>query len=179
MATFLLSGLWHGANWTYILWGGIHGLCQIVGSETAGFRSSLWDKLHIKTQCWSWEFGKAAGTFALTTLAWIFFRCESIGQAFAFIRRLFTKFDFWTLFDGTIYQLGLGKKEWSILLFSVRLLLIVDALQYKTGKKLNVLLAEQNMFFRWFVVIAAVVFIFWYGEYGPSVTAAQFIYFQF
>ena len=44
---FLLSGIWHGAAWTYIIWGVIHGVYQIIGHITSGLRSKLWDKLKI------------------------------------------------------------------------------------------------------------------------------------
>lgn len=177
--TFLASGLWHGANVTYVLWGGLHGLYQIVGAETKSARTSVYRKLKINTKCWSWNFGQIIITFILTTFAWIFFRCETIGQAFGFIKRIFTKPDLWVLFDGTLYQLGLSLQEWHILIVALMILLIIDVLQYVTNKRVDVLLSTQNMLFRWLVVITFIAMIFIFGEYGPNVTPEQFIYFQF
>ena len=78
MLTMLLGGLWHGANWTFVVWGGIHGVGlsaeRLVGlSETAaGIR--LW--------------GRRLGIFAIVCLAWIFFRAQSVGEAFRLIADL-------------------------------------------------------------------------------------------
>ena len=81
MTTMLLGGLWHGANWTFVLWGGLHGLglsAERLGSpavEPRGFGSVL---------IWS----RRVLTFAFVCLAWIFFRAGSIGQAFRMIADL-------------------------------------------------------------------------------------------
>jgi alginate O-acetyltransferase complex protein AlgI len=66
MATMLLGGLWHGANWTFVLWGGIHGLG--LSAERLSGTVSFW--------------GRRLLTFLVVCLAWIFFRAVSIGEAF-------------------------------------------------------------------------------------------------
>ncbi len=78
MITFLVSGLWHGADWTYVLWGGIHGMYQIVGELTEGTRRRVNERLSVDTEAESYKLGKILGTFALTTFAWIFFRADTI-----------------------------------------------------------------------------------------------------
>ena len=50
MATFLVSGLWHGASWSYVAWGGLHGLYQIIGYELKGVKEKINGKLHTKTE---------------------------------------------------------------------------------------------------------------------------------
>lgn len=74
MATFLVSGLWHGANWTFVVWGGIHGLwnlCARKKQETQSLLRRSWQTLV---------------TFLGVTLAWVFFRAESLGAALFFLR---------------------------------------------------------------------------------------------
>lgn len=179
MITFLISGLWHGANWTYIFWGGLHGAYQVIGNMTGKIREKLNDKLNVNTKCWSWKFGKVLVTFFWVTLAWIFFRSTSIGNAFEYIERMFTKTNFWVLFDGSLYQLGLPQQEWDILIWAILTLIIVDAVQYVTKKRIDLVLSEQNLWFRWLVVIGMISVIFVCGKYGPNVAAEEFIYFQF
>jgi len=76
MIVFLLSGLWHGANWTFVLWGFLHGLGMVL---TRRFKTQ-WDRMHIALQ---WFL-----TFLFVNIAWVFFRADSITQAFALIRRM-------------------------------------------------------------------------------------------
>ncbi len=87
MTTFLISGLWHGANWTFVVWGGIHGAAQIAekaaGLDPKGrYGSSAWLK-RIKPL-------RIAMTFLIVTLAWVIFRMPTIGDAVAFITRIFS-----------------------------------------------------------------------------------------
>ena len=81
MITFIVSGLWHGANWTFVLWGAVHGLAQIVenaflpkGHEPKGFVRAV--RVFI--------------TFLLVMMAWVFFRANSIGEALYVLGNLFT-----------------------------------------------------------------------------------------
>lgn len=74
---FLISGIWHGANWTFILWGVIHGIGNIL---TRIFHNT-WNKLHDVTK---WFL-----TFAFVNVTWILFRAETVTQAYVLIRRLF------------------------------------------------------------------------------------------
>ncbi|MCC8024014.1 MAG: MBOAT family protein [Clostridium sp.] len=76
MVIFLVSGLWHGANWTYILWGLVHGLAQSLNRMF----DRQWRQLHGAFQ---WM-----ATFLFVNLAWVIFRSESISQAKEFIKKL-------------------------------------------------------------------------------------------
>lgn len=73
--TFLVSGLWHGDNWTFLVWGGIHGLWNILSRKKKEEGGNA-----LRTT------GQTFLTFAGVTVAWIFFRAESLGVAFSFIR---------------------------------------------------------------------------------------------
>lgn len=78
--TFLVSGVWHGANWTFIVWGCIHGLCQIV------------EKMLGQQQCrygWLGRGVKIVVTFLIVNFAWIFFRMPSLGDACRVVGRIF------------------------------------------------------------------------------------------
>ena len=74
MVTFLVSGLWHGANWTFIVWGGIHGFVQVI--ETAVFGRVKRSK-HLAVRI-----VQMIAVFVICTIAWVFFVSHSVGDAF-------------------------------------------------------------------------------------------------
>jgi D-alanyl-lipoteichoic acid acyltransferase DltB (MBOAT superfamily) len=81
--TFFLSGLWHGASWTFVLWGLLHGLYLIVESLLTFVIPEQWRKRWLR---WSWL--RILLVFHLTCLAWIFFRADSIVDAFYVLTHL-------------------------------------------------------------------------------------------
>lgn len=177
--TFLISGIWHGANWTYIIWGMIHGIYQIIGNITAPFREWLYCHLQVKRDCFSFRLGQRICTFVLVSFAWIFFRANSISSAFDYILRMGSKFDIWNLFNNSIYNLGLDILQMNILMISFSVFLIADYFRYKTNTNIDILLAKQNLVFYWLAVILLFVNTFIFGMYGPEINASDFIYFQF
>ena len=80
LVTFLVSGIWHGANWTFIVWGGIHGMFQIVEKALG------WNKKESHSVV---KALRILLTFIVVTVAWVFFRSPSIGDAFGLIGRYF------------------------------------------------------------------------------------------
>lgn len=179
MIVFLVSGLWHGAQWTYVLWGGIHGLYQIIGDLLKPLKKKINNLLSFDENTASYKLGQIIITFLLTTFAWIFFRAETIKDAFAFLERMFTRFNPWSLHDGNLYNFGIDQTDYHILIFAILLLLIVDLLRYFFKRDFGELLLKQNLWFRWLVLIVLIVSTIIYGAYGINYNAAQFIYFQF
>lgn len=76
--TFLVSGIWHGANWTFIVWGVLHGVCQIFEKMFG------WNKKEYKGFS---KFCRIAITFLIVTIAWTIFRSPSISETFAYFAR--------------------------------------------------------------------------------------------
>lgn len=74
--TFLVSGLWHGANWTFVVWGGIHGIANSI--ETLNRKYGIFS-LRIPAV-------NLFCTFAIVCLSWVFFRASNVGEAFQIIR---------------------------------------------------------------------------------------------
>lgn len=179
MITFLVSGLWHGASWHYVVWGGIHGIYQIIGAQTRSFRDRVYTKAGVRRDSFSFQFGRGVITFLLTTFAWIFFRAESLYQSLSYIARIFTKPDWWVLSDGSLYQLGLAREDMNILLAALVVLLLVSIVKYKKQDALDLFLSKQCTWFQWAAIGGLFSFIFLFGVYGPGYDAAQFIYFQF
>ncbi len=175
---FLLSGLWHGAGWHYVIWGVLHGVMRIAGEATAGLRERLYARLHFKRDTLAVKIWQILCTFVLVTLAWVFFRGESVTHSVGLLRGMFAKYNPWVLTDGSLFQLGLDAKEWNVLLVSLLVLFAVDMFKYKKIDLVG-LFMRQNLWLRWLAFYAAVIALVIFGVYGPQYNASQFIYFQF
>lgn len=123
MITFLVSGLWHGANWTFVVWGGIHGAAQLVENaikpkkrKSAGI--AWWIKVFI--------------VFAFASFAWIFFVSNSMGDAVYVIRHLFDNIRDPAnyLHDGFV-SIGMEKELFAKELFLLAILGVFDFFSLK------------------------------------------------
>ncbi len=179
LVTFGVSGLWHGANWTYVFWGMLHGVYQIVGDITRPVRQAVCIKCQAKTESFSFKLAQMVGTFFFVDIAWIFFRASSISVALDYCKRLFTKWDPWSLFNGEIYTLGLDRFEFNILVVAAIVLFLVDLLRYFKKQTITEFLKEQCIWFRWGVILLLIFACIIYGMYGIQFESSQFIYFQF
>lgn len=179
MVTMGISGLWHGASWSFVVWGILHGLYQVVGDATKRIRQSAYARWKVKTESFSFQLAQMVSTFLLVDFAWIFFRAGSIGLALDYCKRIFTRWDPWSLFNGEIYTLGLDRMEFNILVMSLMVLFLTELLRYFKKESITDFLKKQCIWFRWSVVILLIVAILVYGIYGIKFESSQFIYFQF
>ncbi|MBO4373927.1 MAG: MBOAT family protein [Lachnospiraceae bacterium] len=179
MITFMVSGLWHGADWTFVFWGGLHGLYQVAGDITLPFRKKIAGFFMVKTESFGHRFAQMIVTFALTSFAWLFFRADSITDALAIVSRMFSHFDPWTLTDKSIYTLGLDVSQMHILWFSLLILIAVSILRYHKGIRIDSFICSQGSLFQAFAVYALLMIIMIFGKYGASDEMNAFIYFRF
>ena len=172
---FLLSGFWHGANWTFVLWGAYHALLFVpllLMGKNRRFRDTVatitMPDGTIKTK---WlpslkEAGQMLLTFALAVFGWIIFRAENIGQLVEIISRIF--------FSGSIISIPyLINREFYIPLFISIVLLLVVEWKNRT-KKHGFVIAFKPAWLRIFVYYALILSILF--NFGPK---QSFIYFQF
>lgn len=87
---FLVSGLWHGANWTFLIWGALHALYYLPVLLLRKNRDNLGVVARGKLLPSPGELGAMAATFSLTVLAWIFFRAESVSHALGYVAGIFS-----------------------------------------------------------------------------------------
>ncbi len=179
MVTFLASGLWHGANWTYVLWGGIHGIYQIIGEVLRPIKDRLYPFIGIRMNTISYKVGQVIATFILTDIAWIFFRSENIASAFGYIRNIFTRWNPWAIADKSLYNIGLSNYEWNVLIIALGLLVIVDVVRRVKGKRIDAFLNTQGTLVKGLAIVFMVLMVGIFGQYGGEFDAKQFIYFQF
>ena len=158
MITFVLSGIWHGANWTFLCWGSLHGLLLCV--EKALSIKEKQQRLHGLPKLAHW-----AITFVFVCLAWILFRANNIGDAFAVMRGLVLNF-------GVPYfgDVGFGNLIASFLVVS-----IVLAKEYIEEHSSNMAIYMNRPVISSIYISVLIAIITLFGVLGGD----QFIYFQF
>lgn len=178
MIVFLVSGLWHGAGWNFIIWGGLNGLFQVLEQQFEPQRAWLAKKLHIRTESLGHKIVQTLITFCLVDFAWIFFNAADVQTAFGFIERMFTTLWLDNLFGGALFELGLSAVEMHILIAALLLQLVVSICTYK-GITVRDILCRQGFLVQDVVVLTGIFIVLIFGIYGPAYNAANFIYMQF
>lgn len=182
MLTFIVSGLWHGAGWNFIVWGGLNGLYQVVGDLTRPFRTLLQKRLHIRTESGSYHLIQGLITFVFVDFAWLFFRSNGLMIALQMLQHGIAHPDFFALLNPDsllgINTMSLSEKDFYVMLACLAVLMLVD---YWKKQKVDFkgILARQNIWFRWLVYYSLIFVVLIFGVYGPEYDASAFIYFQF
>ena len=173
--TFFLSGLWHGAAWTFVLWGCIHGVYQIVGKLTERGRENLCAKLHIDRNTTLWHAWQVFLVFWLGVFALIFFRANSVHDLGVLLRNLFTNWSFVGTLDMLqIDEVGVLTAAASIVTMSFVDRLLVQGWPMRPAERGGSTLLKTEM--AGFLLMAIVVS--WLMLLAGD-GAAAFIYFQF
>lgn len=179
MIVFLLSGLWHGAAWSYVFWGGLNGLYIIAGNL---YRKYL---LHTPAQK-SQNAGSALShirrrltTFVLFVSTLLFFGMPSVQETFSLVLRAVTQPGIRDLFSLGFLDLFPDIPTFALLMVSLLLLLWIDTVIDKTKTSFPVFFFRQSSAFRWLFCIIMLCMIIFFGAYGESYEQTQFIYFQF
>lgn len=178
---FTLSGLWHGADWTFAIWGALNGFLLILEDILHPVMDRLSRLLGIKCTAISNRVAKGIITFFLVDFTWIFFRAGSVSNAVYIISSLksFPRISNINIFFGDgLYECGLDEKNFHFLILMIALLLIIDTCS-KMGIVIRNKIAVQNLWFRSFFTVFAIIFILVFGIWGGSYEKTAFIYFQF
>lgn len=171
--TFLISGFWHGANWTYIIWGSLNGLYLIGESLTKVIRSKLYLLVGIAENNKLRSVLGFITTFILTCFAWVFFRAKSVGDAFYIISHLLSNLGH-SLSQLKPGVLGSTQYDYIVAIMALGILLGVERIQNHV--LFNEWLYRQKYVVRMLLYYALVLFILLFGMFDVQ---EQFIYFQF
>ena len=175
---FFVSGLWHGANWTFVIWGMLNGLYQMIGEALMPVRNRVVKVLQLDRDSFSHKFMQTIITFLLFAFSGVFFRASDMQVAMGVIKNTFSSFNPWILADGNLYTCGLDQKNFTLMLISIVILFVGDFFKYR-GVKLRKIFMQQEWWFRWLVMSGSVVLILLLGIWGTAYNEASFIYFQF
>lgn len=175
MLVFLASGLWHGASITFVIWGFLNGLYQVLGIVAKKFTARMKSLLKIKDSSAGFVFFKRLTTFILVSFAWIFFRAAATADLKIIFSRLFTwNAAFFTNF--TTKSLGMEKPELLLCLGLIMLLALYELIREKHS--VGEILTKTPFVVRWTVYMAMIAVIIVFGVYGDA-NSTQFIYFKF
>lgn len=175
---FLVSGLWHGAQWSFVVWGGLNGLYQVMGDVLKPCRDKVAEILRLNRNSLGHRLLKITVTNILVTIAWVFFRSVSITEALRVIGGMLTVFNPWVLADGSLYTLGLDQPNFTLLLLSIGILFFADFCK-KRGIVVRDVIIRQDYWVRWLIISLSICAILLFGIWGTAYDATNFIYFQF
>lgn len=164
--TFLISGLWHGASWNFVIWGGIHGLLQVVERSCDSPLRKFRNKNRLSGVL------AALAVFVVCNITWVFFRAESIPEAIHVLVR--AVYGIWS--PSTYFHSCIGLNPLNLVKIFITVLILavydfyslrVDVIQWISG---------QRWIVRWSVYLAMILLII---ANAPLSNQTAFIYFQF
>jgi D-alanyl-lipoteichoic acid acyltransferase DltB (MBOAT superfamily) len=172
--TWFGIGFWHGGSWKYICASGLFFFVMIVGGLIlAPVFKRLTAFLRIDTGAWSWTLFARLRTACLFTLSVSFGRASSLTTGFKMWRRAF-EWNPWIWVDGSLYNLGLDRLDFWVMVFGMAALFVVSKFQQSGSIREKV--AGQNIVFRWTVYLGLFVAVLLFGMYGQGYNPADFIY---
>lgn len=166
LLTFIVTGLWHGAAWTFIIWGTLHGLYLIIDQLTLEKRVSFFSKIGLLQYPQIVKILGIIFTMCLLMFSVVFFRASSIAEAL----HLMT-----IAFDWSIFYIDVGKGKFELVL-TFLLLIFIDLINFKLGSDtIFQFLEQQATWFRWGFYILLINLIL----FARVPEQAKFIYFEF
>lgn len=166
LIVFLVSGLWHGANYTFVLWGLIHGVFNILEDSFKGITKGIRDNFIYKNI-------RRLITFVVAVLSFVIFRSKNIGAAKAYLLGIFKRQ------AGSLdASIAFPYEDTVILLIAIAILVVIDIFIYNKVKLADNI-ERRSLIVRWTIYIFLLIATLIFGIYGPGYSEAQFIYFQF
>jgi alginate O-acetyltransferase complex protein AlgI len=159
LVVFILSGFWHGANWTFIIWGLLHGVFILISY----FRFKVFPRLFVP------KFVGITTTFLAVSFSWIFFRSKDVKEAFTIIKRIFN--------PKTVQKIEGEFDERSLLVYSgigILIIILTELMTEYLPRNFQPLYSKYE-WVRMLTCIGIIIVIILFGVFDGS----QFIYFQF
>jgi alginate O-acetyltransferase complex protein AlgI len=172
-AVFLLSGFWHGANWTFFTWGLIHGSYYIIGRATEAPRARWRDLLERMGAGALRRAVSVSVTFLIVSFAWIFFRAASLGDALQLVANLGRFGDIQGVQTGILINSLFGFK--GMMLDGLLILFLLAAESLVKEQSVGSYWSAKPLAWRWSAAYAIIFAMIVLGSIGKN----EFIYFQF
>jgi alginate O-acetyltransferase complex protein AlgI len=181
--TFLVSGLWHGARWTFVVWGALHGAYLILGLVSADARARVRAASDLERHPALLRISQTTVTFALVGVAWVFFRATTLGDAWYVATHLASGLGAQLASIvardpaaiSSLVFLGIEPSRIALAAAAIVALLVVEHVQGRAPVSLRVRIAGARTPLRWAAYACAVLTIMTFGVFQ----SARFIYFQF
>ena len=173
LSVWMLTGLWHGAAWNYVLWGLFHGILIMFSIIFSPYFKKFEQKLNLIFDNSFCDFLRILRTFLLCTLGRVFFRANGVHDAFLMFRKIFTDIQS----PNEFIVKTIGEKKIILLCFSIIIILICSIIREK-NKDFRKWYWDRKIVFRWSIVLFLIFFTLMFGSYGPG-AESSFIYEQF
>ena len=174
LLTFFVSGLWHGANITFVVWGMFHGLCQVIEDIFRMIFGKISDRIKNPSAAKAWKGLNIFKTFILAAVGWVFFRASDISQAIQVLKSSVKLDNVSAVLTGGIYNLGIDKMGIIMLGIAVLLLFVVSIMR-ENGVNPIEWISSKHFVVRYATYWLIVVLII----FSLDLTGKEFIYFQF
>lgn len=165
--TFLVSGLWHGAAWTFVIWGALHGLYLVIAIVSRSSKDKIIKLLYLDKFPALMNFSKVILTFILVCFGWVFFRANSLNDALLILNNMFN------------FESGFTLAKYisiKVLLINFSFIFIMLFLHWwQKEKKFVEYYSDNPTYLRWGLYFFFIISILYFGGAGEQ----QFIYFQF
>ncbi|MEQ2456380.1 MBOAT family O-acyltransferase [Flavonifractor hominis] len=168
LIVFTVSGLWHGAAMTFVVWGALNGLYQVAGAVTAPLRTRVWSCLHQDEDSVVRHLTSITVTFLLSTVAWVFFKAGSLTNALAVLSGML---------HGPLWvfqSMGLDRQELLVAAVGLLVLFLVD-LRWTGHDPVEDYLAAPRLV-RWVILWTLLLACLVFGSYGTGYDAQAFLY---
>jgi hypothetical protein len=194
MVIFILSGIWHGANWTFIIWAGLNGLYSLASIWTQSIRARFVSFVGLTKVPKLHNAIKIVITFLLFTFAGIFFRANTTADGFYIISHLFSGFgDLFKILAALDYEklklflvipnkvtfLGFAKPAFLPEMITLAITIIawaaVEITQEKSKRRLRDIISEKPWYIKWTLYYLMLFALLFLGVFANQ----QFIYFKF
>lgn len=168
MVTFAVSGLWHGANWTYVIWGALNGVYLLAGTATKKFRNRVFGTIGLEESTLPRRAIMLITTFFLTCVGWVFFRAHNLHDAWYILTHFASGWNF--------HAIGTQQFLMRQMPIALAAILVLEIGQLWHGRfPILKLVGRLPLPGRWVVYAGFVMVVIMFGVYRN----AQFIYFQF
>lgn len=177
-AVWLLTGLWHGTGWNYILWGVYWGVLIILSNVFAPELKAFSARLHMDTDTPGIHGFRRARTFLLFTMGRIIVLPGSPEALGGVVHRLLFSFGVWSLGDGTLYACGLNQTNFWLAAGLILFLLYAERKQ-EQGVAWRQAIDRRHTAVRWAIYLGGIFFVLIFGIYGAGYDAGSFVYMNY
>ena len=172
---WMCNGLWHGAQWNYILYGMYYFVILLAGEAVSPVREKVLDRFHLDCKALYWRVPQILKTWVIIFTGEMFFRANGAAAGFHMFRSIFHGFEFYRLWDGTLLGLGLNAADLMAAGFGILVVAVADIL--KERKLLNWDKMQEMKFpVRWMLYYALIFVVIVLGAYGTGYQQVDLIY---
>ena len=179
--TFLIIGVWHGANGKYIAFGLWNGLAIMIIELLDPVTQKVKGVLHVKDESKIFQFVCIIWTFILVLVGYYFDIARNFGDAMSMMARSVTDFNFsdFAHLPNLLHKSGIDRYDFGAIIVAGIILLIVSLVQEKKGIEIREWIMERKTPLRWTIIYICLLVVIVFGYYGTGANPADFVYMQF